>query len=54
LDEDLAWLEQLMRHYSLPDELLYRYLRVYYQAAETLLDERGDPIVAWLVQFGES
>jgi hypothetical protein len=53
LDEDMAWLEQLLRHYSLPNELLHRYLRVYYQAAEAHLDERGASIVEWLAQFGE-
>jgi DNA-binding transcriptional MerR regulator len=53
LDEDMAWVEELLRHYSLPNELLYRYLGVYHQAAAAYLDERGAPIVTWLAQFGK-
>ncbi|MBN1218234.1 MAG: MerR family transcriptional regulator [Anaerolineae bacterium] len=51
LNEDLAWLEQLIRHYALPEELLSRYLRVYHQAIKTHLDERGEIITTWLAQF---
>ena len=53
LNEDMVWVEELLRHYSLPNELLYRYLRVYHQAAEAHLDERGASIVTWLAQFGK-
>ena len=51
LNQDMAWLEELLRHYALPDELRQDYLRVYYQAVETCLDERGAPLIAWLGQM---
>jgi DNA-binding transcriptional MerR regulator len=51
LNEDFVWVEELLHHYSLPTELLYRYLRAYRQAAETHLDERGTPIINWLTRF---
>ena len=54
LDEDVAWMEQLLRHYSLPEDLLHRYLRVYYRAAQTHLEKQAAPIVAWLAQFEEA
>jgi DNA-binding transcriptional MerR regulator len=53
LNKDIVWVEELLRHYSLPNELLYRYLKVYRQAAEAHLDERGAPIFTWLAQFGK-
>ncbi|UCC87323.1 MAG: MerR family transcriptional regulator [Anaerolineales bacterium] len=51
LSVDLEWLKGLLRHYRLPDELLRRYLRAYYQAAQQHLDERGAPIVAYLARL---
>lgn len=53
LNEDVVWLEELLSHHFLPVELLYHYLRLYRQAAQTHLDERGAPIVAWLAQITE-
>lgn len=51
LDADMAWVEQLLRHYALPDELLSRYLKVYYRISKMHLDSRGQPIIDWLSQF---
>ena len=53
LNEDFAWLEQLLRHYSLPDKHLQRYLNVYYQAAKDHLSQPGQPIIKWLAQLIE-
>jgi DNA-binding transcriptional MerR regulator len=53
LNEDMAWIEDLLRHYSLPDMLMQRYLEIYYRAAGTYLDQRGQPIVQWLASFME-
>ncbi len=51
LNTEIAWGEELMRHYHLPADLLPCYLRVYYQAAKTHLNEQGRPLVEWLAQL---
>ncbi|MFC1975612.1 MerR family transcriptional regulator [Chloroflexota bacterium] len=53
LNEDMAWIEELLRHYSLPDTLMRRYLEVYHHVANNHLDQRGKPIVEWLASFIE-
>jgi excisionase family DNA binding protein len=53
LNEDMAWIEELLRHYSLPDTLMQRYLEVYHQVTNNYLDKRGAPIVQWLASFIE-
>ncbi len=51
LEIDIEWVEGLLSNYHLPGEQLRRYLRAYYQAAKTHLDERGTPVVAWLARL---
>jgi len=51
LNEDMAWIEELLCHYSLPGTLLQRYMEVYHQVAGNYLDKRGEPIVQWLASF---
>jgi DNA-binding transcriptional MerR regulator len=54
LGVDIDWVEGLLNNYRLPHELLHRYLYVYYQGAETHLDERGAPVVNWLARLNEA
>jgi len=51
LNQDLGWLEELLRYHTLSSEMMPRYLRFYRLAAETCLDQRGAPLLAWLAQF---
>jgi DNA-binding transcriptional MerR regulator len=53
LNEDMAWVEELLRHYSLPDKLMWRYMEVYHEVVDSYLDKRGEPIVRWLASFIE-
>jgi hypothetical protein len=53
LNEDMAWIEELLRHYALPNMLMRRYLEVYHRVAGNHLDQRGEPIVKWLASFIE-
>lgn len=46
----LGWLRSLDERRRPPAGFLDRYLRAYHQAAEDHLDERGAPIVRWLVE----
>jgi hypothetical protein len=48
LDAEIAWMEGLLRNRSLPTAMLHRYFQAYYRLAREQLDERGEPIVAWL------
>jgi DNA-binding transcriptional MerR regulator/methylmalonyl-CoA mutase cobalamin-binding subunit len=48
---ELAWVEGLLANHQLPANLLEHYLNTYYQAIRTHLDERGQPIAAWLAQL---
>jgi DNA-binding transcriptional MerR regulator len=50
LGADIEWIRGLLTNYALPAESLQGYLRAYCQAAQAHLDERGEPIVVWLVQ----
>jgi len=51
LNADVTWGEGLLSNYSLPPDMLNQYLEIYYEAAKTHLDERGEPIITWLAQF---
>jgi methanogenic corrinoid protein MtbC1 len=51
LGTDIEWITGLITNHALPAELLQGYLRAYCQAAQAHLDERGEPIVAWLTQW---
>jgi DNA-binding transcriptional MerR regulator len=48
LGTDVEWVTGLLRNYRLPVEALPGYLQAYRQAAIEQLDERGQPIIAWL------
>jgi DNA-binding transcriptional MerR regulator len=48
LGTDIEWVEGLMRNYHIPIESLYAYLRAYHHVAREQLDQRGEPVVAWL------
>jgi DNA-binding transcriptional MerR regulator/methylmalonyl-CoA mutase cobalamin-binding subunit len=50
MDAEIEWLEGLMRNHRMPTEMLHGYLHAYYQAARMQLDERGEPILAWLAR----
>ncbi len=51
LNADVTWGEGLLSNYSLPPDILSQYLEIYYEAAKTHLDERGEPVITWLAQF---
>jgi len=51
LGVDIEWVKGLLDNHRLPGESLDDYLQAYYQAAQTHLDERGQPIVRWLAQL---
>jgi hypothetical protein len=48
LGTDIEWVTGLLGNYRLPLEALHGYLQAYHQAAIEHLDERGQPIIAWL------
>jgi DNA-binding transcriptional MerR regulator len=48
LRTDIEWVTGLIRNRHLPVEALYGYLHAYRQTAIEQLDERGQPVVAWL------
>ncbi len=50
---EITWVKEMLIHYGLPADLLSRYLEVYHQAAQTHLDEPGQPLVDWLAQLSE-
>jgi DNA-binding transcriptional MerR regulator len=51
LSGELAWIEGLLANHQVPADLLGHFLNTYHQAIRTHLDERGQPIVAWLTQL---
>ncbi|HSR32656.1 MAG TPA: MerR family transcriptional regulator [Anaerolineae bacterium] len=48
LGTDIDWVKGLLGNYGHPTELLREYLIAYHRAAAEFLDERGEPVVAWL------
>jgi methanogenic corrinoid protein MtbC1 len=48
LGTDIDWLAGLLENHGLQNKVLGDYLTTYYQAAQQLLDERGQPVVDWL------
>jgi methanogenic corrinoid protein MtbC1 len=48
LGTDIEWVEGLIKNYRMPAESLDAYLRAYYGVAQEQLDERGEPVLAWL------
>lgn len=51
LGTNISWLEGLLDNYQHPPEHLSQYLLAYHEAATAQLDERGEPIIAWLDQI---
>jgi DNA-binding transcriptional MerR regulator len=51
LRAELDWLKGMLSNYLVPGNLLSMYLTAFYRAAETHLDERGAPLVAYLAQL---
>jgi methanogenic corrinoid protein MtbC1 len=45
---DIDWVAGLLSNHRLPVDLLRDYLKVYYQAVKTQMDDRGQPIISWL------
>lgn len=48
LGTGIEWVDGLVKNYGVPAGSLAAYLRAYYGAARLQLDERGEPILAWL------
>jgi methanogenic corrinoid protein MtbC1 len=48
LGTDIEWVTGLLRNQGLPVEAFYDYLHAYHQTIGEQLDERSQPIVAWL------
>ena len=48
LGTDIEWVDGLVKNYRMAEESLDAYLQAYCRAARNQLDERGEPIVAWL------
>ncbi len=51
LGSDIEWVTGLLKNYQLPSETLHDYFQAYYQTAREQLDERGQPITAWLAKM---
>lgn len=51
LGTDIEWISGLLRNHHLPAEALNAFLETYHQSAAERLDERGQPVVAWLGQL---
>jgi DNA-binding transcriptional MerR regulator len=51
LSTDIEWVAGLLKHHQVPAGTLYGYLAAYYQAAREQLDDRGQPILAWLARL---
>ncbi len=51
LGTTITWLEGLLVNYDLPANQLYRYMASYHEASRAHLDERGQPVVAWLAEL---
>ena len=54
LDEDIAWFRGTMPIYDLPPELLPRFLSLYREAAQDILDERGEIVLTWLDEIRQA
>lgn len=51
LGADIDWVAGLIENYRMPPEMLRIYLQAYQRTAREQLDERGEPVVAWLRQL---
>jgi DNA-binding transcriptional MerR regulator len=48
LDHEIAWVRELLANRQIPTQALTRYLNVYAEAADELLDASCAPVVEWL------
>ncbi|GAP62196.1 hypothetical protein ARMA_0619 [Ardenticatena maritima] len=48
LGSELEWVETLLVYHNIPRDALYHFLRMYQQAAQHHLDERGQIVIEWL------
>jgi DNA-binding transcriptional MerR regulator len=51
LSGEISWIEGLLANHQIPTELLGHFLYAYHQAISKHLDERGQPVVAWLARL---
>lgn len=54
LDSGITWTEKLLLNYEMPIGVLNHYLQAYHQAAQMVLNEPNNPIVAWLADLVNS
>jgi len=54
IDRNLEWVRKLLENHQVAQsqELLARYLTIYYQVANEELDEAGAPLIEWLASAG--
>ncbi|MCP5100319.1 MAG: hypothetical protein GY943_32610, partial [Chloroflexi bacterium] len=52
----INWVHGLLmnHHYRMSERLMRRYISMYYDAAKANLDERGEPLFAWLLTLMQS
>ena len=48
LRHEIDWLEDLLQWHDIPAEYLEKYLKIYQEAVEENLDDRGQPVKDWL------
>jgi hypothetical protein len=51
LGTDIEWLGGLLANRDAPKSVITRYLRAYYQGAQSELDGRGEPILDWFARL---
>ena len=49
LAANINWVKGLLMnyHYRMPDELMHKYIKMYYSAADKILNHEGEPILSW-------
>ena len=50
IQPEFIWLSDLLDNYQVPPEIFTEYLKVYQQALEDHLDDRGRPILDWIAE----
>jgi hypothetical protein len=48
IQPEFNWLSDLLENYHVPADIFTEYLKVYHQALESHLDNRGRPILDWI------
>jgi len=56
LAANINWVKGLLMnyHYRMPDELMHKYINMYFAAAKDSLDSAGEPILAWFSRLLKS